>query len=88
MREEKALYDRLLRNAILLCEMSIEGEETDSKVSTLTAPQIFLANPISWTSKEMRELFRTFEEKSRLIKILNECISRFFVSNDAHCHRT
>ena len=24
----------------------------------------------------MRELFRTFEEKSRLIKILNECLSR------------
>jgi len=24
----------------------------------------------------MRELFRTFEEKSRLLKILNECVSR------------
>src|ERR1043165_8067570 len=27
MREEKALYDRLLRNAILLCDVSLEGEE-------------------------------------------------------------
>src|SRR6185295_15701309 len=27
MREEKALYDKLLRNAILLCERSLEGEE-------------------------------------------------------------
>src|SRR5918911_886878 len=26
MREEKALYDKLLRNAILLCERSLEGE--------------------------------------------------------------
>src|SRR5712691_5880622 len=30
MSEEKALYDRLLRNAILLCDMSLEGEESTS----------------------------------------------------------
>ena len=30
MREEKALYDKLLRNAILLCERSLEGEEERS----------------------------------------------------------
>ena len=28
MKEEKALYDRLLQNAILLCERSLEGEDT------------------------------------------------------------
>src|SRR5215210_2035402 len=28
MREEKALYDRLLRNAIVLCDMSLEGEDS------------------------------------------------------------
>jgi heat-inducible transcriptional repressor len=26
--------------------------------------------------ERMRELFRTFEEKSRLVKILNECVAR------------
>ena len=31
MREEKALYDRLLRNAILLCEGSLVGEERDCR---------------------------------------------------------
>ena len=47
MREEKALYDTLLRHAMLLCD-----------------------------AERMRELFRTFEEKSRLVKILNECVAR------------
>ena len=26
MKEEKALYDRLLRNAVLLCDQSLEGD--------------------------------------------------------------
>ena len=30
MKEEKALYDRLLQNAILLCERSLEGEDTSA----------------------------------------------------------
>ncbi len=33
MREEKALYDRLLRNAILLCDMSLDGEELERRRS-------------------------------------------------------
>src|SRR4029078_2266469 len=28
MKEEKALYDKLLQNAVLLCERSLEGEDT------------------------------------------------------------
>jgi heat-inducible transcriptional repressor len=75
MREEKALYDRLLRNAILLCDMSLEGEETDSEVYVDGASNI-LSKPDFVDVERMRELFRTFEEKSRLIKILNECVSR------------
>ena len=30
--------------------------------------------------ERMRDLFRTFEEKSRLVKILNECVSREHLS--------
>src|SRR5688500_2520160 len=32
MQEEKALYDRLLRNAIMLCERSLEGEMSSGEV--------------------------------------------------------
>ncbi|HKO96713.1 MAG TPA: heat-inducible transcriptional repressor HrcA [Pyrinomonadaceae bacterium] len=74
MSEEKALYDRLLRNAILLCDMSLEGE--DSGGVYVDGASNILSKPDFVDVDRMRELFRTFEEKSRLIKILNECVSR------------
>lgn len=76
MREEKALYDRLLRNAILLCDMSLEGEEPGSGDVYVDGASNFLSKPDFVDVDRMRELFRTFEEKSRLIKILNECVAR------------
>ena len=73
MKEEKALYDRLLQNAILLCESSLEGEEASGDVYVDGTSNI-LTKPEFVDLERMRELFRTFEEKSRLIKILNECV--------------
>jgi heat-inducible transcriptional repressor len=85
MREEKALYDRLLRNAMLLCDLSIEGEEVEGPGVFVDGASNILAKPDFIDIERMRELFRTFEEKSRLIKILNECISRDSVfPNDVH----
>ena len=74
MQEEKALYDRLLRNAIMLCERSLEGEMSSGEVYVDGASNI-LTKPDFVDFDRMQELFRTFEEKSRLIKILNECVS-------------
>jgi heat-inducible transcriptional repressor len=76
MRQEKALYDRLLRNAILLCDMSLEGEGDASSDVYVDGASNILSKPDFVDVDRMRELFRTFEEKSRLIKILNECVSR------------
>lgn len=76
MREEKALYDRLLRNAVLLCDMSLEGEEAGSADVYVDGASNILTKPDFVDFDRMRELFRTFEEKSRLIRILNECVSR------------
>ncbi|HJU63409.1 MAG TPA: heat-inducible transcriptional repressor HrcA [Candidatus Binatia bacterium] len=78
MREEKALYDRLLRNAILLCDMSLEGEESSGSEIYVDGASNMLMKPEFVDVDRMRELFRTFEEKSRLLKILNECVSRDF----------
>jgi len=75
MKEEKALYDRLLQNAILLCERSLEGEETGGGEVYVDGASNILTKPDFVDIERMRELFRTFEEKSRLIKILNECVS-------------
>jgi heat-inducible transcriptional repressor len=74
MKEEKALYDRLLRNAMLLCERSLEDEDAVAEVFLDGASNI-LGKPEFSSAERMRELFRTFEEKTRLVKILNECVS-------------
>jgi heat-inducible transcriptional repressor len=76
MREEKALYDKLLRNAILLCERSLEGEEATTAGVYVDGASNILTKPDFADIERMRELFRTFEEKSRLVKILNECVAR------------
>ena len=76
MQEEKALYDTLLRNAALLCERSLEGEETTTGEVYIDGASNILIKPDFADVERLRELFRTFEEKSRLVKILNECIAR------------
>jgi heat-inducible transcriptional repressor len=86
MKEEKALYDRLLRNAILLCDMSLEGEESTGGDVYVDGASNILAKPDFVDVDRMRELFRTFEEKSRLIKILNECVSHERYSNAGDVH--
>src|SRR5258707_13474930 len=76
MKEEKALYDQLLGNAVLLCERSLEGEENSGGEVYVDGTSNILSKPDFVDVERMRELFRTFEEKSRLIKILNECVAR------------
>ena len=86
MRVEKALYDRLLRNAILLCDMSLDGEDSADGDVYVDGASNILSKPDFVDVDRMRELFRTFEEKSRLIKILNECVSRdqYSTASDVH----
>lgn len=76
MKEEKALYDQLLRNAVLLCEWSLEGEESSGGDVYVDGTSNILTKPDFVDIERMRDLFRTFEEKSRLIKILNECVTQ------------
>lgn len=76
MQEEKALYDKLLRNAILLCDTSLADEEATGGDVYVDGASNMLAKPDFADAERMRELFRTFEEKSRLVKILNECVTK------------
>ncbi|KAF0249281.1 MAG: heat-inducible transcriptional repressor [bacterium] len=72
MSEEKALYDRLLQNAILLCNRGItdeaQGEVYVDGTSTI------LSKPDFTDTERLRALFRMYEEKGKLLKILNECL--------------
>ncbi|HKP14178.1 MAG TPA: heat-inducible transcriptional repressor HrcA [Blastocatellia bacterium] len=72
MSEEKALYDQLLRNAVLLCSQSLqEGDQPDVFIEGASN---IIAKPGFMDGEHMRALFRMFEEKSRIVRILNECI--------------
>ncbi len=82
MRAEKALYDRLLRNAMLLCERSLEGEEAATGEVYVDGASNILVKPEFADIERLRELFRTLEEKTRLVNILSECIARDRVHGD------
>jgi heat-inducible transcriptional repressor len=84
MKEEKALYDRLLQNAVLLCERSLEGEDASGGDVYVDGTSNILTKPDFDDVERMRDLFRMFEEKSRLIKILNECVHELPYSGDVH----
>ena len=84
MGEEKALYDRLLRNAVLLFERGLGGGDEETGNVYIDGASNILAKPDFSDVERLRELFRTFEAKSRLVKILNECIAREPVFGDVH----
>lgn len=76
MHDDKALFDKLLQTAIILCSQSIEDEEAVvGEVYIDGMPNILNRNDFGDIDR-LRELLKTMEEKSRLVKILNECISR------------
>jgi heat-inducible transcriptional repressor len=74
MKEEKALYDRLLRNAVLLCEQSLDDEESAAGEVYIEGAFNILTQPEFANRERLRELLQTLEEKQRLVKILTECL--------------
>jgi heat-inducible transcriptional repressor len=73
MKEEKALYDSLLQKVVALGERAFAVAEGEASVY-LDGTSNILGHDFEDVEK-MRALFRTFEEKSRLVKILNACLS-------------
>jgi heat-inducible transcriptional repressor len=75
MKEEKALYDSLLQKVVSLGQRAFETSESDGGDVYLDGTARILEHPEFEDVSRMRELFSTFEEKSRLVRILNACIS-------------
>jgi heat-inducible transcriptional repressor len=74
MQEEKALYDSLLQKVVALGERAFSVSESEAGVY-LDGTANILSQPEFEDLERMRALFRTFEEKSRLVRILNACIA-------------
>ncbi len=76
MHEEKALFDKMLQTAMILCSQSIESDNaTQSEVYVDGTANLFSTNSFA-DFERLRRLLRTIEEKSRLVQVLNECIGR------------
>jgi len=75
MGEEKALYDSLLKKVASVAERAFEVPDTSAGGVYLDGTANILEQPEFDDVSRMRELFKTFEEKSRLVTILNACIS-------------
>ncbi len=76
MKEEKALYDRLLKNAMLLCNCGLIDEVSGHDVDIyLDGASNLITKPEFSDAERLRSLFRTFEEKGKLVKILNACLN-------------
>ncbi|MFN0108940.1 MAG: heat-inducible transcriptional repressor HrcA [Blastocatellia bacterium] len=75
LSEEKALYDRLLQNALMICNRDLtEPGQNEQEVFIEGASNMIFKTDYADIEK-IRELLRVFEEKSRLVKILTECLS-------------
>lgn len=73
MSQEKALYDSLLKSVVTVGGRAFAGEsESDLYMGGASA---MLGTREVEDIERMRAVFRAFEEKGRLVKILNACLS-------------
>src|SRR5207247_5806487 len=73
MQFERTLFDRML--TLLRTWSETPQEDAPPAVIYLEGTANILNQPEFADVERMRTLFQMFEEKSRLVKILNECIS-------------
>jgi heat-inducible transcriptional repressor len=73
LEEEKVLFDRMLSQALTLSQKALQAEE-DEELFVEGASQI-LDYPEFAEIDKIRALFRAFEEKQQLIKLLDESLA-------------
>ncbi len=75
MAEEKAAFDSLLKNAVTLATRYFDAESQERKV-VLDGTTNIMKHPELSDVETMRSLFATFEEKHRLVKLLDRCLDQ------------
>lgn len=74
MAEEKALYDRMMERALRVGVQAFQEEERPEDVYVGGAANIAREPEFADVGK-MQAIFSAFEEKSKLVKILNACLT-------------
>lgn len=72
MRKEKNLYDRLLKKALRLGEEVIGTVGSEAKEVFIEGRSSFFEYPEFLDVERMKEIFRAFEEKSRIVGLLDK----------------
>lgn len=72
MRKEKNLYDRLLKKALRLGEEVIGTAGSEAKEVFIEGRSSFFEYPEFLDVERMKEIFRAFEEKSRIVGLLDK----------------
>ena len=75
MRQDRAAYDSLLRHVIAVGERAFADAPAEQTNLFLDGASHILERAQQEDLERLRDLFRTFEEKSRLVKILNACLA-------------
>ena len=75
MAQEKALYDSLLQKVVSVGRRAFAIETETANVYLGGTSNILDQPEFEANVSRMRALFKTFEEKSRLVKILNACLA-------------
>ena len=86
--QEKALYDSLLKNVVSVGGRAFAGRGRGRSVYLGRHLEHPRPAASSRTLDRMRALFKTFEEKSRLVKILNACLVRATACASSSATRT
>ncbi|HXH27420.1 MAG TPA: heat-inducible transcriptional repressor HrcA [Candidatus Polarisedimenticolia bacterium] len=74
MAEEKATFDRMLRDAVTLGTQYLDAEAGERKVVVEGTVNLLKHPEFSADVDTMRRLFQTFEEKHRLVTLLDRCL--------------
>ena len=77
MREERLQYDRLLAHLLESWSESLDEEGTSAEFVYVQGTGNILSKVDFRDMARIEELFRLFEEKDSLVKILNECLPSY-----------
>jgi len=83
MHEEKALFDKILQTAVILCSQSIEDDDDRLGEVYVGGTTNILTKSDFADLERLRGLLSTIGERSRLLQILNECIARDASAKDS-----
>lgn len=75
MREEKALYDRLLQRGLALAQKTFEAEAGAQAEVYIGGAANIMREPEFADVEKMKAIFVAFEEQSKLVKILDACLA-------------